>query len=92
MECPLQNDGEALQGPFVTVTQEEWDSSTEIVNDKQREKKRCDKRARQLDRGQRILQKLLGTPRFPYEKSFLLSKKNDTFVWHQRTERNPEGF
>ena len=41
----------SVAGPFVTVTQEEWDSSTEIMNDKQREKKRCGKRARQLDRG-----------------------------------------
>ena len=34
LECPLRNDGETLQRPCVTVTQEGCDSSTEIKNDK----------------------------------------------------------
>ena len=34
----------------------------------------------------RILQRLLGTPKFPYQKIILLSKYKDTSIWHQRTE------
>ena len=34
----------------------------------------------------RILQRLSGTPRFPYQKRFLLSKYKDTSIWYQRNE------
>ena len=38
VECPLWNDGETLQGPCVTVTQEEWDTLDEKMNDKRTKK------------------------------------------------------
>ena len=34
VECSLRKDGEPLQRPCVTVTQEEWDSSIKIMNNK----------------------------------------------------------
>ena len=34
----------------------------------------------------RILQRMLGTPKFVYQKGFLLSKYKDTSIWHQRAE------
>ena len=34
----------------------------------------------------RILKRMLGTPRSPYQEKFLLSKYKDTSIWHQRSE------
>lgn len=34
MKSSLPNSGKTLQRPWVTVIQEEWDSSTEVINDK----------------------------------------------------------
>ena len=45
MECSLPNNGKTLQRPWITVIQEEWDSSTEVINDKCKKKcvvKECD--------------------------------------------------
>ena len=40
MECSVQNDGKTLQGLGVTVTDEEWDSSTKKMGRKKGKKNR----------------------------------------------------
>ena len=53
MKSSLPNSGKTLQRPWVTVIQEEWDSSTEVINDINAQKM-CGKRVRQFGKTQRV--------------------------------------